>query len=117
MSGRRGERVTRPARNGEWTLRYASRDVAIGWEGLCRQQAGVLAGLYDRLTSDPRAVDNPERHGRLRGALAVAAVGGAALEQWQYEIAGGGRIWFAIDDSSQTVWLTLASARHPNETK
>ena len=42
---------------------------------------------------------------------------GTPLEQWQYEVAGGGRVWYAISDADSTVWITKASARHPNETK
>jgi hypothetical protein len=47
------------------------------------------------LTSEPRRVD--QRQHPLKGALGVVKVGGAVLEQWQYEVTGGGRIWFAIE--------------------
>jgi hypothetical protein len=46
----------------------------------------------------------------------VAGVGGAALEQWQYEVTGGGRIWYAIDDDSRTLWITRAGTGHPKQT-
>lgn len=42
---------------------------------------------------------------------------GKPLEQWQFEVAGGGRVWYAISDVDTTVWITKASARHPNQTK
>jgi hypothetical protein len=38
------------------------------------------------------------------------------VSQW-FELAGGGRVWYAIDETTHTVWITTATARHPNETK
>jgi len=117
VTAKRGGRVARPAKDGEWTPRHASSDAADGWETLCRQQPGVLASFYDRVIVDPRRVDNPNRQGRLKGTLASAAIRGRTLEQWQHEIAGGGRTWYAVDDDSRVVWITKATSRHPNETK
>jgi hypothetical protein len=37
------------------------------------------------------------------------------MEQWQY--AGGGRLWYVIDDDKSTVWLTEASPGHPKATE
>ena len=44
-------------------------------------------------------------------------INGELLEQWQYKISNGGRVWYAIDDKTRVVWITKASASHPNETK
>jgi hypothetical protein len=33
------------------------------------------------------------------------------MEQWQFEVTSGGRIWYAIDDRTRTLWLT-----HPAQT-
>jgi len=38
------------------------------------------------------------------------------LEQWQYEVTGGGRIWYLVDDATRTVWLTYAGTGHPKAT-
>ncbi len=54
MTGKRGSQAIRPAKNHEWTLRCASREVAEGWENLCKQQPGVIATLYDQLTEEWR---------------------------------------------------------------
>jgi len=35
------------------------------------------------------------------------------MEQWQYEVTAGGRLWYCIDDKAQTVWLTGAHVGHP----
>lgn len=117
MKGKRGSQAIRPAKNHEWTLRCASREVAEGWENLCKQQPGVIATLYDQLTENPRHVDNRARQDVLRGNLRVEMINGDLLEQWQYKISNGGRVWYAIDDKTRVVWITKASASHPNETK
>jgi hypothetical protein len=44
-------------------------------------------------------------------------VNGTVLEQWQYEVPAGGRIWFCIDDEVTTVWMTGASVGHPKSTE
>ncbi|WP_218002952.1 hypothetical protein [Nocardia asiatica] len=44
-------------------------------------------------------------------------LGGVELEQWQYEITGGGRIWYAIDDADRILYLTLAGTGHPRQTE
>ena len=39
------------------------------------------------------------------------------MEQWQYEITAGGRIWYCIDDKTKTVWITDAQVGHPKATE
>lgn len=117
MTSKRGSQALRPRKPGEWLVRHASREAADGWTNLCAQQPGTMASLYDRLVTDPRHVDNHVRQGPLRGDLGRVSINGTTLEQWQYEISGGGRVWYAVQDSDRMVWITKASARHPNETK
>jgi crotonobetainyl-CoA:carnitine CoA-transferase CaiB-like acyl-CoA transferase len=117
VTGKRGAQAIRPAQQHEWTLRYASREVAEGWVNLCAQIPGVMATVYDRLTDNPRHSDNSVRHSRLHSNLRATTVNGDILEQWQYEVSGGGRVWYAINDATRVVWITKATARHPNETK
>lgn len=70
---------------------------------------GQVASLHDRLTYDPRHVDNPQRQGRLKGTIGTVTLYGAEFDQWQYEITGGGRVWHVADDDKHTVWITMAS--------
>jgi hypothetical protein len=38
------------------------------------------------------------------------------MEQWQFEVTAGGRIWYAIDDRTRTLWITYAGTAHPKLT-
>lgn len=113
---KRGELAPRPPSAGQWKLKLANNQAATGWDDLCRQAPGPLAIAWDHLADDPRQVHNPDRQGRLKGSLAHTTVGGTEYDQWQYEVTGGGRIWYVIDDDSRTVHITLASTGHPKQT-
>jgi hypothetical protein len=41
---------------------------------------------------------------------------GEPLEQWQYEVTGGGRVCYVIDDVRRTAWITYAGTGHPKVT-
>jgi hypothetical protein len=43
-------------------------------------------------------------------------VKGKTLEQWQYEVTGGGRIWYCPDDDDRVVYIMHAATGHPRET-
>lgn len=53
----------------------------------------------------------------LRDQLAQRTMRGRDLDQWQFEITGAGRIWYALDDEARTVWVTRASTGHPKATE
>jgi hypothetical protein len=61
----------------------------------------------------PPSRSSPERHHRLKGSLDTAAWKGEVLERWQYEVTGGRRIWYLIDDTRRTAWITYAGTGHP----
>jgi hypothetical protein len=114
---KRGEPAPRPPKTDEWRIMLATSDAASGWDDLSRHAPGPLANLYDRLTHDPRDVQNPERQGRLKGQLATVKVKGKTLTQWQFEITGAGRVWYAPDDDGKAVWIIAASTGHPKQTE
>jgi hypothetical protein len=116
MSPKRGDRAAPPAIAGEYELRFAESAAADGWEQLARQASANLRRAYEALRADPRARTSPERQHRLKGSLASAHWKGQELERWQYEVTGGGRIWYLIDDERRTVWLTYTGTGHPRET-
>ena len=116
MSPKREDRVAPPAVLGGWEVRFASTEAVKGWDALCQQAPGNTYNAWLDMRTNPRpGVDS--RHTRLRGELGTKLIKGRALEQWQIEVTGGGRIWYAIDDDRHTVWLTHAATRHPRATE
>jgi hypothetical protein len=116
MSPRRGERAAPPSLGAQYDLRFASNQAADGWEQLGRQAGANLRRAFDTIRADPRSRSLPERHHRLKGSLGAATWKGESLEQSQYEVTGGGRIWYVIDDARQTAWITFAGTGHPRAT-
>jgi hypothetical protein len=112
---RRKERVAPPPRPDGWDFRFATSDATKGWDQVCAAAPANARVAWEQLTNDPRRHDN--RQHRLKGSLGTRIVNGATLEQWQYEVTAGGRIWFCIDDASLTVWMTDASVGHPKSTE
>jgi len=53
----------------------------------------------------------------LPGKLGTTEVNGNAYEQWQYEVAGGGRVWYVIDEDKRRALITWASTGHPKQTE
>ena len=98
-------------------MRFGGGDAADGWEELCRQAPGATREAYDALAKSPRDQTRPGRQHRLKGTLGTRAVGGVAMEQWQFEVTGAGRIWYCIDDNKRRVVITWASTGHPKATE
>jgi hypothetical protein len=48
--------------------------------------------------------------------MAQTSVGGQPLDHWQIEATAGGRVWYAIDDTAHTLWVTQAGTAHPRQT-
>jgi hypothetical protein len=111
---KRRERVAPPPPAGGWDFRYATSDAATGWDKVCSAASGNARVAWERITTDPR--QRTERQHPLRGSLGTRLVNGETLEQWQYEVTSGGRLWYCIDDKRKTVWLTDALPGHPNAT-
>ncbi|GAA3133465.1 hypothetical protein GCM10020255_007920 [Rhodococcus baikonurensis] len=57
----------------------------------------------------PRGITN-------KGVLATAAHGGTTMEQWQYEVTAGGRLWYLVDIARRTLWIKAAGTGHPKPT-
>ncbi|THV37073.1 hypothetical protein FAB82_21230 [Glycomyces buryatensis] len=116
MSPKRGDRVAPPPTDMEFDLRFADSAAVKGWEELERQATGNLRRAWEELRADPRSRANPSRQHQLKGDLGLASWKGSACERWQYEVTGGGRLWYLIDDDRRTVWLTYAGTGHPKAT-
>jgi hypothetical protein len=117
VPARRGDRVAPPARPGGWKARFATSEAAKGWEELCRVARGNTWEAWIVLTERPTRPENPARQHRLRGRLATREISGRILDQWQYEVTAGGRVWYCPDEQRHVVWVVAASLSHPKATE
>lgn len=116
MSPKRGDRVAPPPGPGEWEVRFGTTEAAKGWSALGEVAAGNVLAAWAVMRSNPRPpIDS--RHTPLKHELATRHINGRACEQWQIEVTGSGRVWYAIDDQRRTVWVTAATAGHPKATE
>jgi hypothetical protein len=100
---KRRERVAPPPAKGGWDLRYGTSDAAKGWQAVCEAAPANARVAWERLTTDPR--QRSDRQHPLKGSVGTRVVNGVVMEQWQYEVTSGGRIWYCVDDAQRTVWL------------
>lgn len=117
MPAKRGDRVAPPARPGGWEARFATSEAAKGWEQLYQVAKANTWEAWVVLTERPTQPENPGRQHRLRGELGTRVVSGKMLDQWQYEVTAGGRIWYCPDPERRIVWLVAASPAHPKRTE
>ncbi|MGH8929572.1 MAG: hypothetical protein ACRDZO_02750 [Egibacteraceae bacterium] len=113
---KRGDRAAPPPARDEWDLVFADNGAAKGWEQLAAQAPGPLREAWLILRSDPREGAPRNRMHRLKADLKSRVVAGISYEQWQYEVTGGGRIWYGIDDPRHTLQITHAGTGHPART-
>ena len=111
--GKRGDRVAPPAEPGRWVLKFGTSEAGKGWEDLCRQAPGNTLRAWEAIRTEPQPFPQTDRHHRLKGKE-LSTVNG--LEQWQYEVTGGGRIWCLVDAATKTVWIRVAGTGHPKAT-
>ena len=116
MSAKRGDRAAPPPRPGGYTLRFATNDAAKGWEELVRQAPGSTRTAYDAIEATPCPAPPTSRQHQLKGSLSTGLHAGKALGQWQYEVTGGGRIWYLVDHETRTCWIKEAGTGHPKLT-
>lgn len=112
---KRRERVAPPPPPDGWDFRFGTSDAAKGWDKVCSAAPGNSRVAWEKLATDPR--ERTQRQHPLKGRLGSRVVNGHELEQWQYEVTGGGRLWYCIDDENRVVWLTEASPGHPKATE
>ena len=110
---RRRERVAPPPHPGGWDIRYADNAAAKGWVRVCRESPSNARAAWDALTAEPRH-RSPRQH-PLKGSRRTRLVNHVEMDQWQYEITGAGRIWYCIEDTRKTVWLTWAERAIPKQ--
>lgn len=112
---KRKDRVAPPPEKGGWDIRFANNQVAREWDELCNIASANTRRAWNQITSGPRT--RSQRQARLKKDLGVKQIEERALEQWQYEVTSGGRIWFCPDDEARTVWVTAVHIGHPKSTE
>jgi hypothetical protein len=85
----RGDEVRRPT---GWVVRAIDRRAAVGWSQLLIQIPENLDRAWVAITAEPRNRDDLSRQHQLKFDLKTVKVDDVELEQWQYEVSGGGRI-------------------------
>lgn len=116
MSPRRGDRTAAAPVAGEWDVRFGSNKAATGWDDLCSAAPTNTRRCFEAIRSTPTPVPQVTRQHRLKGQYKDRDFGGRTLPQWQYEVTGGGRVWYLVDDAKHIVWITYAGTGHPKAT-
>lgn len=116
MPAKRNDRVAPPGPPGGWEARFGTNDAAKGWENLVAVARSNMWEAFVVLTTRPTEPENRARQHRLKGKLGSREVHGTTLDQWQYEVTAGGRIWYCPDVHKGIVWVVAATTGHPKAT-
>jgi hypothetical protein len=108
--------VAPPARQGEWEVRFEETDAARGWEELCRQAPANTFATWMTMRRSPVPPADSQRQHRLHHELGTGMMKGRALDRWQIEVTGAGRVWYLVDHDNRTVWIDHAGPGHPKAT-
>jgi hypothetical protein len=116
MSPKRGDRVAPPPLAPEWELRFLTAEAVKGWDELCREAPGNVRKAFEIIRADAGPPIETARHHRPRADLALGTRAGVQLHRWQYEVTGGGRIWYLVDPEALVAWFEYCGTGHPNAT-
>src|SRR5262245_35005968 len=105
---KRGDRAAPPPGPDEWDVLLRTSEAADGWAELSRAAPGPTWEAWVILRTRPTRPANPERQHKLKWAVEAREIKGKKLDQWQYEVTGGARIWYCPDPDTKTVYMTHA---------
>jgi hypothetical protein len=108
--------VAPPPGRGDWDVRFADNEAARGWDELCQQAPGNTLDAWATMRRNPAPPMSSPRQQRLKRDLATRTLKGQALDHWQLEVTGAGRVWYLVDHESHTVWIDHAGPGHPKAT-
>ena len=106
-----------PPGPGDWDIRFRNNDAARGWEELCRQAPGNALAAWSAMRRSPTPPTDSKRQHRLHREMGTGVVKGRALDRWQIEVTGGGRVWYLVDADKATIWIDYAGPGHPKATE
>jgi hypothetical protein len=90
VSPKRGDGAAPRHVGDEYDIRFDNAESAKGWDELAGMAPANLRRAFDTIRATPRPIPSTERHHRLRGGPSTASRRGSNLEQWQFEVTGGG---------------------------
>jgi hypothetical protein len=88
-----------------------------GWEALCQHAAGNTFAAWTTMRRSPAPPMDSKRQHRLHHELGTGVMKGRALDRWQIEVTGAGRVWYLVDRDNRTVWIDHAGPGHPKATE
>lgn len=90
-----------------------NRSVVTQWDAICSSHAGNARRCYDHLALTPYArPPNPARGRPLRRTRRLPVD-----NLFQYEVGGGARIWYQVDEVRHIVVIQEAHSTHPKATE
>jgi hypothetical protein len=86
--------------------------VVAEWDKLAVSHKGNLRACFDHLASTPLdTATDPERCHRLKPSKKLGYV-----EYLQYEVGGGARVWYLVDEDQKLVTVHAVYTGHPSRT-
>ena len=108
--------VLRKPSQERWSIRFASARAKREWDSATTIEPEIMGDEKERLHVRPMdRGDNPRRTHPLKGSRAKVTIQGERVPVWQREPTSAGRIWYAPDKKTHTVWITKVSLSHPKE--
>lgn len=102
---------TPPGTKFTYPIYAKNKSVADDWTALCATYENAARRCYDHLALTPNErPQNPARGHALRGVL-----GRRGLHQ--YEVGGGARVWYVVEDVDHIVVIREVHISHPKATE
>ena len=96
-----------------YRVRTKSRSVVTEWDKLAVSHKGNLLACFDHLATHPNdATIDPDRCHQLKPSRYVNYI-----EYWQYEVGGGARVWYLVDEDQKRVEIHKVFTGHPKVTE
>lgn len=95
-----------------YRVRAKNKSVYAEWDKLAVSHKGNLVACFDHLATCPTdATLDPDRCHQLKPARRLGYI-----EYWQYEVGGGARVWYLVDEDTKTVCIHAVLTSHPSRT-
>ncbi len=92
-----------------YEVRCKNTSVNSDWEVMCSQIPNNARRCFDHMATDPQS--------KPTNANRVTALAGAYEGLYEYEVSGGGRVFYQVNVVEHQVIIVLASMGHPKGTE